>query len=818
MRKMIRRYWHILIAAFAVLLLPASVAALAPASPYTYQDTTYDTIQDSAGNGFRFTGTGCGFENDTNVIIASKPYDPSKVSVKDSAYCESAGGTRPADAYWRTSDGQNFVVVPGSSATAAKRPAESGIAGAAKLAVFDGNGRNLEPLHNITIADKTAGGVPVGSGTSSELAFDNNCRQQAGTFSWLICPAINFANLFIDRLVGLVLDLLETEPLLLSNPRGKGLYEAWNQFRIIANILLVPIFMVSIYAMVFSSGNKYTVTRVLPRLVVAALAMQLSFFFAAIIIDIGNVLAAGISGIFNFVNDNIRADLTSAGLTLPTSLGGTPLDRGVGAVVGTGLAISLAWLFVASALPPAMVIIIGFVAGIILTFVALALRQLAIVVLVVLAPLAMLLGVLPNTEKWMREWFDNLIKLVIVYPLIVLFFAASSTLSLLAHGTGQSEVNQIIAALLPVVVLVSVPLLFRFAGRLFTQVSGLLSGVSGRAKGGIIGDYKDPGSLAYRARLTKTGRRMNRAIDIANRPGLGWTARWTQPVRTQRDYYRMGGDSAQGLVGTSFPDKLKYLVWGNRAYNSMLGVENHTLQSINNVRWFAQDAMRLRNTPGEFSAIMEGPMAQYSGGNFDRTMNTLFGLGQQVISGDISRNVAEEGLTSWQQAVKGQSRYATHFKLEDITNPALRSPAELWNSVYGTAQGIGGNLERQIAAIRTGSGTLNEQQSEGTFQALSNSLRNSQVLNRAAADMSFQGAVHSLIEKAESLNTKMRGAGLDEAAIQGLGGDEEVTIAGFYGKTGNEIRAMRAFISSALEAKRHLGVDTTNVRLDPVTN
>lgn len=38
--------------------------------------------------------------------------------------------------------------------------------------------------------------------------------------------------------------------------------------------------------------------------------------------------------------------------------------------------------------------------------------------------------------------------------------------------------------------------------------------------------------------------------------------------------------------------------------------------------------------------------------------------------------------------------------------------------------------------------------------------------------------------------------------------DDEVSLAGFYGKSGNEIRAMRDFVKRALEAKAALRINT----------
>jgi hypothetical protein len=809
------------------LVKPAS--ALTPAASYSYTDPTYKTIQSSEGHQFAFAQTGCGFVDAHNTIRAAKPYDASKISVKDSDYCDTdASGNpitpRPADAYWRHDDA-NYLLVAGSSAAAAGQPAQSGLSGPAKLVVFDSSGNDPQ-LSDISIAPTTLSGANT-SGT--DLNFEM-CRQDADTLSWLVCPMINMTNRFVAKLVGYVLDLLETKPLLAGDLHSNGLFIAWEQFRNIANILLVPIFLFSIYGLIASSGNQYSIARLLPRLVIATLLIQLSFYIAAAIIDIGNVMAAGIAGIFNFVNDSLRDSGAIAG-QLPSHLASTPLDRGVGAAVGTGLAVALGWFVVAPALPPLFIIAVAFAAGIILTFVALALRQLAIVVMVVLAPLAFVLGVLPTTERWLREWFDNLIKLVLFYPLVVLFFAVASTLSLLAdnagNGVGQAT-SRFIAALLPVVVLLSTPLIFRFAGRLFATVAASIGGVSGRAKGGIIGDPRDPFSRAHQSKVGKLQLRRNRTMRLAGLAGLGWTARLTRPYDIQRQMYMAAGDRVKGYVSDVFPQRVRRLFLGEKPFKTRWNVEPWKQSDLDETNSFRYEAARLRRSEAEMANLAE-VAAAYIGGHADRGIGFMFGVGKQYLDGSMARDVAETSYMTIRQNIKSAQRHLGMLSFDDISHPWVHRPDpdglenadRLFQYAYGDYMLLPEDMRERNYKIKhsflgVASGTLVEGQGEDVWYAAGNALRDDRILReyfalkrQPAASLTtdqrkFVKGVDGVLVKGEQVGASLKQRPRTDtvAAMAAAAGEGEEVFAGGYRTAGNELNAMMDFIGVAARVRQ----------------
>lgn len=831
------RTWLLALLASGLLVLtpfsPLLAQAQTPPSAFdfNYTDTTYQTLVDpSATLRLDFLQLGCDFINGTNQIEEPKPYDPTKVSIPDSPYCEEGSDTLPASGYWKMADGRFYLVITGEAAEVAQVRADRGVASdnptikVAEYYEMNPDGTIKQLVSDVSIGNITLAGQLVGS---TEPSFDGICRRDAGVLSWLVCPVVNFVNDFIGKLVGYVLDLLKTEPLVLGTARGDGLYTAWSQFRTIANILLVPLFLISIYAMIFSANNRYTVTRILPRLVVATLLMQFSFHIAGIIIDIGNVLGAGIASIFNTINGPLESSQISH---VPQHLIGSSLDNAVGAAVGTGLFLALGWFFIATALPPLLIIAFAFMVGIILTFVILALRQLAIVVLVVLAPLAFALGVLPSTEKWMREWFDNLIKLVLVYPIIVLFFSAASTLSLLADSTGRSsEVAGFVAALLPVIALVATPLVFRFAGNLFRNLAATLNGMSGRLRGGLIGDPRDPFSRAYQSRVGKLERRRDHSMWLAGRPGLGWTAAISRPYDIQRQMYMAGGDRVKGYISDKFPERVKRLFLGERPFKTRWNVEPWEQKDIDDTNTFRYEAAKLRRSEAEMANLAE-VAAAYIGGHADRGLGFMFGVGEQYLQGTMARDVAETSYMTIRQLVKGGQRHLGMYKFEDITHPWVHQPYDggqpnserLFQYGFGDYNALPDpsaqerNYKIKYGFLGVASGTLVEGQGEDVWYAAEGALRDDRILREYfrlkaqssinADEQSFVKGVDAVLVKAELVGSSlsMRGrarTGLQQQQIQQMAEEGEDVRVGGFRTPGNEITAMEAFVAAAKRAR-----------------
>jgi hypothetical protein len=296
-----------------------------------------------------------------------------------------------------------------------------------------------------------------------------SCDAGSG-LTWLLCPIIDVARNAADFVKGQILSSLSFTPLNTSTG-GKYAQAVWAQFRNLADVFFILIFFVIIFGTGLGLDN-YTVKRVLPRLIAAAILVQFSFILLAVAVDISNVLGAGMTQIIN------SAVLTAGGKNAGMFDSGGSIAGLF--VVGTG-AVAAAIITPALILPVIMAFF-AMVFGILTTFVTLEIRNLMIYALIIIAPIAIVLWVLPNTESIFKKWRSMFIGLLMMYPLIALIFSAGDMFSTItAADSTTSTIGRILGSIIPIVVLFTVPWTFKFGGQLFNFASDR----AGRVIGGV---------------------------------------------------------------------------------------------------------------------------------------------------------------------------------------------------------------------------------------------------------------------------------------------------------------------------------------------
>ena len=82
-----------------------------------------------------------------------------------------------------------------------------------------------------------------------------------------------------------------------------------------------------------------------------------------------------------------------------------------------------------------LAVILTILFAVLATLFTLVLRQILIVLLVIISPFAFLAWILPNTQKLYSQWWTNFLKLILMYPLIMLLFEAGRIFALTAGNT-----------------------------------------------------------------------------------------------------------------------------------------------------------------------------------------------------------------------------------------------------------------------------------------------------------------------------------------------------------------------------------------------
>lgn len=282
-----------------------------------------------------------------------------------------------------------------------------------------------------------------GSAATEESKKDCGDVLDSGLLGYFICPAINVAISFADGAWSIF------EFFLINNPLdGSGTYyDSWTKVRDLANAILVVIFLGIVISQVSNIGiSNYGIKKMLPRLVIVAVAINISYYLMQVIVDIANITGKSIDGIFSGFESYSGLKAANGWSVLFDSI---LLSATVAGSVGVTLAagVVLGWpaiiLFLGAMIIPA---IIGIIAGLL----ALQVRSMLIPILAIFSPVALVAWVLPNTQKLFDKWKSMFTGLVFLYPLASIYygglkFAASITLTSGESGSISGSIQRLMA-------------------------------------------------------------------------------------------------------------------------------------------------------------------------------------------------------------------------------------------------------------------------------------------------------------------------------------------------------------------------------------
>ena len=279
-----------------------------------------------------------------------------------------------------------------------------------------------------------------GSAATEENKKDCGDVLDSGLLGYFICPAINVAISFADGAWSIF------EFLLINNPldRSGAYYDSWTKVRDLANAILVVIFLGIVISQVSNIGiSNYGIKKMLPRLVIVAVAINISYYLMQVIIDIANITGKSIDGIFSGFESysglkaaNGWSVLFDSILLSATVAGSVGVTLAAGAVLGWPAII----LFLGAMIIPA---IIGIIAGLL----ALQVRSMLIPILAIFSPVALVAWVLPNTQKLFDKWKSMFTGLVFLYPLASIYYGGLKFAASITLGSGESGSIQRLMAL-----------------------------------------------------------------------------------------------------------------------------------------------------------------------------------------------------------------------------------------------------------------------------------------------------------------------------------------------------------------------------------
>jgi hypothetical protein len=446
----------------------------------------------------------------------------------------------------------------------------------AKIVASPGN-------HTVTITGST-GNPGGGAGDTASQSNSPECEFSNDPMSWILCPIFNgaadFSNWILDSIIT---PFLITAPV--STAPSDPIYQVWSNFRLYGDIFLVIALLVLVFGEAIGGGlvDAYTVKKALPRVLVAAILVNLSIYIVAFMIDITNIIGKSIgdiiitpfkaAGNWHFSPNGAQGiGVLSIGLIgfflakggILTKLRQIFFDAkagGITKVAGEGS-------FLKSALWLALLVAVPMLLALLAVFVTLIVRKGLILFLILGAPVAFALYALPNTEQYFKKWWDLLLEVLMVYPIIIIIFAIADILSITildanqvnpssigtaATSSAASIVAIIVAFILQFLPLFLIPFAFRMAGGTLSKLHEAVAATHGKVA--EMGGYKrarEHATQEYADKKTQAAEAMHQSLmNRANAQADTDTGR----KRANR-YRKMANGGAWGLVGKNIEERV----------------------------------------------------------------------------------------------------------------------------------------------------------------------------------------------------------------------------------------------------------------------
>jgi hypothetical protein len=391
---------------------------------------------------------------------------------------------------------------------------------------------------------------PVDGGVGAVGADNNSCEaKNHTTVEWILCPLIRG----LDDIIGSINGLIEDQLFFDTNGFGPDnqVKQAWSIIKNLSTVLLVIIMLVMVAseALGFGVFDAYTIRKVLPRLVIAVIVIQISWPLFVWTINLSNDAGQGIADIlyapFGGSSKMTLSGLVGdAGVISPTQFSlFTILTVG-----GGGAAAVLLNPFGVAAMA------ISAVAAVFIAYIVLIFRKVLIILCMILVPLALVAWILPGTQKYWKLWHETFSKLLLMFPLIVSLIAAGrifAFVTITPSTIGSS--SHMLSGNLAIAGWHAPSLVFAFGESLFDYFALLI---------GFFGPY-----FLLPKTFQWSGRALGSITGVVNNRGKGVFDRSKQFMqnrqkglsdeRTRRSAKRVAGDKASWWRG----DQLKSGQW-----------------------------------------------------------------------------------------------------------------------------------------------------------------------------------------------------------------------------------------------------------------
>ena len=395
-------------------------------------------------------------------------------------------------------------------------------------------------LNGVEGCDGSSSSSSSGSTSSSDRYKDGFCDEAVdedggiGSMQWILCPTLDNTTYTANWIDNLAEKYLEVDPGMYANEELKG---KWEIIRNITNIAMVVFFMIIIGSQITGYGiDNYGIKKMLPRLIVMAIIINLSFYICTLAIDVSNILGEGLRGLFGAGSDGG----TDGFVNVIMGLFGIGATGGAAAAGAATTAITLfggGWIVLVIAV---IVLVVVVIAALVVLLIMLGAREVIIVFCVISSPLAFAAFILPNTQNIFKKWWELFKAAIIIFP-ICGFVAGISAMLKDIDSMQMSGWGRLVMVVLPYLVFFLLPLLLKQALAALGKIGGALTAAGSTIKNG----GKAVGRGAWQVgKQTEGFKRMQE--QAARRKQIRWSDRYLRRHGETKD--KSAGDIMAGRI------------------------------------------------------------------------------------------------------------------------------------------------------------------------------------------------------------------------------------------------------------------------------
>jgi hypothetical protein len=450
-----------------------------------------------------------------------------------------------------------------------------------------------------------------------------------------------------------------------SNGATTPQYTNWSIMRNLANVLLVIAFLFIIFSQISSIGiSNYGVKKMLPRVILVAIAINLSWILLSLSVDIVNILGTGLHSLLITVaaTNTGAASLDTPGAT-STLIGGLVAGTSGVLIIGGIAAVGSAGLSTLALI--AVPFILGAALALLAAVATLFLRNAIVIVLVIVAPVALAAYLLPNTEEYFKKWRKLFLSMLMLFPIAALLFAGAKFAAYIIANSNQ-PFAPIMALFVMAAPLGMLPWLARSSGGILAtvnkQLGSMAKGVQNATQKGLA-PRVDAGRAERKARTRDILGRTRKAY----KPGTGekyatddyhqdkngvWVPHKAGDLKKDKNGNEIGADPRRRNVAAYFSDM-------NQGLKTRTETAGKAATSNFQERGLRGDGSR---STAKVAAIMdagetEGLRGKAIGAQYEARLQ-----GRQTVHGSV-----EQRLTDNLEDAEGASeRYKGKLKEENI--------------------------------------------------------------------------------------------------------------------------------------------------------